>query len=210
MNLILCCGNTGLRERWSAALGSLFRTYQASTLQDLRILVGQHISFDLLFVHRLLVDQEIVAYIRERQPACKLVILSDRPDEAEGLIFLRLGVVGYANSYINPERLREAARVVASGSVWINQQLMQRLIAESAPATLPEKEATEENKRNWQLANLSDREYQIAGLVAEGLSNLEIAERLGITERTVKAHLGAVYAKASIRGRLGLALLFNK
>ena len=57
---------------------------------------------------------------------------------------------------------------------------------------------------------MSNREYQIAGLVAEGLSNLEIAEQLGITERTVKAHLGAVYAKTSTRSRLGLALMLNK
>ena len=60
------------------------------------------------------------------------------------------------------------------------------------------------------LATLSDREYQIAGLVAEGMANLEIAEQLGITERTVKAHLGAIYAKTSTRGRLALALLIKR
>ncbi|MCL2458091.1 MAG: response regulator transcription factor [Desulfobulbus sp.] len=210
MNLILCCGNIGLRERWVAALRTRFTIYQTSTLQDLRILVGQRVSFDLLFVHRALVDQETVAYIRERQPACRLFILSDRPDDTEGLGFLRQGVVGYANSYINPERLMEAAQVVASGSVWINQQLMQRLIAETAPAAPLEDSKNDQGQRDRGLADLSNREYQIAGLVAEGLSNLEIAEQLGITERTVKAHLSAVYAKTSIHGRLGLALLFNK
>jgi len=206
MNLILCCGNLGLRERWAAALRTSFTIYQTSTLQDLRILISQRVSFDLLFVHRALVDRETVAYIRERQPACKLFILSDRPDDVEGLGFLRQGVVGYVNSYINPERLVEAARVVASGSVWINQQLMQRLIAESAPAAPPD----DSKDRDQALADLSNREYQIAGLVAEGLSNLEIAEQLGITERTVKAHLGTVYAKTSSRSRLGLALMLNK
>ena len=207
MNLILCCGNISLRERWAAALRTLFPIYQASTLQDLRILVGQRVAFDLLFVHRVLVDQEIVAYIRERQPACRLFILSDRPDDTEGLAFLRQGVVGYTNSYINPERLTEAARAVASGSVWINQQLMQRLIAESASDAPPK---DDKDQRDQRLADLSNREYQIAGLVAEGLPNLEIAEQLGITERTVKAHLGTVYTKTSTRSRLGLALLFNK
>ena len=78
MNLILCCGNTGLRERWFSALHSMYSTYQATTLQDLSILVGQKLSFDLLFVHRALVDPEIIAYIRKRQPACKLFI-SFRP-----------------------------------------------------------------------------------------------------------------------------------
>lgn len=208
MNLILCCGNNSLRERWHAALKASFTVYQASTLQDLSILVRQKISFDLLFVHRTLVDLEIVAYIRKSQPACKLFILSDRPDEEEGLSFIRLGVIGYANSYIAPERLDEAARTVASGSVWINQQLMHRLIAGSATAKKDQGSGAQEKPQV--LAQLSDREYQIAGLVAAGLSNLEIAEQLGITERTVKAHLGAIYAKTSTKGRLGLALLINQ
>ncbi len=210
MNLILCCGNSSLRERWVSALDSLYSAYQAASLQDLTILVRQKISFDLLFVHRSLVDLEIVAYIRKTVPACKLFILSDRPDETEGLDFIRMGVIGYANSYIGPERLQEAARTVVSGSVWINQQLMQRLIAESAPAKQGNEGLLKEEERRQLLSSLSDREYQIAGLVAQGLSNLEIAEQLGITDRTVKAHLGAIYAKTSTRGRLELALRINK
>ena len=210
MNLILCCGNTSLQERWLSALGSTYTVYQAATLQDLSILVQNKITFELFFVHRSLVDLETIAYIRKKQPACKLFILSDRPDDAEGLNFIRLGVVGYANSYISAERLQEAARTVATGSVWINQQLMQRLIAESAPAKRGSEVIRKEEERRQLLANLSDREYQIAGLVAQGLSNLEIAEQLGITDRTVKAHLGAIYSKTSTRSRLGLALQINQ
>lgn len=210
MNLILCCGNTTLRERWFSALQSRYAIYQAGSLEDLRILVAQKLPFDMLFVHRILVDADRVAYIRRRQPLCKLFILSDRPDDEEGLAFIRQGAIGYANSYIGTERLQEAAHAVASGSVWINQQLMQRLIAQSAPALAHEKQTGQEDIRQQALHTLSDREYQIALLVAEGLSNLEIAEQLAITERTVKAHLGAVYAKTATRGRLGLALLVNQ
>lgn len=212
MNAILCCGNPGLLKRWHAALDERFTVYQASALQDLRILVQQRIAFELLLLHRSLVDAEVVAYIRDRAPNCRLFILSDRPGEEEGVALLRLGVVGYANSYISPERLLEAARTVAGGAVWINQQLMQRLISGGAPeaqADGTEKSAIEGQTRRA-LPSLSNREYQIACLVADGLSNLEIAEQLGVTERTVKAHLGAIYAKTATRGRLGLALLINR
>ncbi len=207
MNLILCCGNAALLKRWASALQEGFATYQATTLQDLRILVGQQIVFDLLLVHASQVDRDIVAYIRERKPGCKLFILADRPDEEEGIRYLRLGVVGYANSYMGAERLQEAVRAIASGSVWINQQLMQRLIAGVAPPGQQPQPARAEITTQRLLASLTNREQQIAHLVATGHANLEIAAHLGITERTVKAHLGAIYAKTSTKGRLSLALL---
>lgn len=207
MHLILCCANATIQERWATALVGSFTVYRTSSLQDLRLLAGQNILFDLLFLHRPLIDLDAVTYIRQRLPACRLFILTDRPDEEDGLSLLRLGVIGYANSYISSERLQEAANAVAAGSVWINQQLMQRLIAESVAPT----SATTHTEigRLPLLTALSDREYQIAGLVADGLTNQAIADQLGITERTVKAHLGAIFAKTSIRGRLGLALAIN-
>ena len=59
------------------------------------------------------------------------------------------------------------------------------------------------------LADLSKRGYQVAALVAEGLNNRDVADRLDITERTVKAHLSSAYAKTSAKSRLGLARLFS-
>lgn len=209
MNLILCCSIIGLRDRWRQSLGASYTVHQTASLRDLTLLVQDRVSFDLLLLHRPLVDGEIIAYIRDRLPDCRLFVLSDRPDDQEGLDFLRLGVVGYANSYISPERLSQAAGAVASGAVWINRQLMQRLIAGTAPAS-KEETSPDQGQRQRLLEQLSNRELQIATLVAEGLSNLEIAAQLGITERTVKAHLSAVYFKTAIRSRLGLALLMKQ
>ncbi len=207
MNVILCCGDTALRQRWLMALQPGYRIYQLDTLRALSQLVRNRIRLDLLFLHRTLVDQEVIGYIRHRQPDCRLFILSDHPDDEEGLHFLRQGVIGYANSYINRNRLQEAVRAVAADSVWIHHKLMQRLIAET---TTHRTKDTAPAKSETGLDTLSGRENEIAALVAHGLSNLEIAARLGITERTVKAHLGAVYAKTATRGRLSLALLVKK
>ncbi|MGI6655751.1 MAG: response regulator transcription factor [Desulfobulbus sp.] len=211
MNLILCCGIAGLTERWYSALVGDYVVYRTSTLQDLAILVRQRIGLDLLVIHRPLVDAEALFYIHDRAPATKVVILSDRPDQEEGLALLHTGVVGYANSYSSAERLREIMRTVAQGSVWINQQLMRELILRTAPS--PDRPTASNNTPSplaQQLSMLSNREYQIAGLVANGLSNPEIAEQLQITERTVKAHLGSIYSKTSTKNRLALALLINQ
>ena len=212
MNLILCCAQTGLRERWFAALESDYTVYQTAGLQDLGILVQNRTSFDLLFLHRPLVNKEIIAYIRGKLPLCKVFVLSDRPDEDDGIGFLRLGVVGFANSYSSGERLREAAHTIASGSVWVNQQVMQRLILAMTPPAADDGTEKKQGQHDTPplLHQLTKREDQIARLVAAGLSNLAIAERLGITERTVKAHLSSMYSKTSTTGRLGLALLVHQ
>ena len=212
MNLILCCAQDGLRARWLAALEGDYTVYQAAGLQDLGLLVQNRTSFDLLFLHRPLVNKEIIAYIRGKLPLCKVFVLSDRPDEDDGIGFLRLGVVGFANSYSSGERLREAAHAIASGSVWVNQQVMQRLILAMTPPAADDGTEKKQGQHDTPplLHQLTKREDQIARLVAAGLSNLAIAERLGITERTVKAHLSSMYNKTSTTGRLGLALLVHK
>ncbi len=238
MNVILCCSKMSLRERWFYPLVDHYTVYQAVALQELSILVKNRISFDVMLLHRPLLDAETMHYIRERIPACRLFILSDRPDEEEGLAFLRLGAVGYANSYISGERLLEAVRVLVAGSVWVNQRLMRHLITACAPdmataasavsATLAGtteasaipapagakkevlgKPGVTAAGEQAQLLNLTTREYEIARLVSQGASNSTIAGQLGITESTVKSHLSAIYAKTSTRSRLSLALLVN-
>lgn len=60
------------------------------------------------------------------------------------------------------------------------------------------------------LDSLTKREREIANLIAQGQSNLEIAANLNITERTVKAHLSSIYEKTGTGSRLNLALLINR
>jgi two-component system, NarL family, nitrate/nitrite response regulator NarL len=194
----------------AAVPGASYTVHQAASLRDLTLLVQDRVSFDLLLLHRTLVDGEIIAYIRDRLPDCRLFVLSDRPDDQEGLDFLRLGVVGYANSYISAERLYSGGR---SRGLWSGMdQPATHAAADCRNSRANPKERTDPDQEQRQrlLAQLSKRELQIATLVAEGLANLEIAAQLGITERTVKAHLSAVYFKTAIRSRLGLALLMKQ
>jgi DNA-binding NarL/FixJ family response regulator len=144
--------------------------------------------------------------LRQLAPLCKFFLLSDLPSEEEGLAFLKLGIAGYGNTYISRPRIAEAVRVISAGGVWLGQKVIQQLILETySKAKEQEAPGTEER-----LSGLTPQELKVAGLVAQGQSNLEIADGLKITERTVKAHLTSIYEKTKISNRLSLALLLNR
>ncbi|OGQ94762.1 MAG: hypothetical protein A2521_16735 [Deltaproteobacteria bacterium RIFOXYD12_FULL_57_12] len=208
MAILLCSHNELIRKRWDELLSPQYQLVEAASLGELEAVLAAE-KIELLLLHRTMVDMNITAQVRRQNPRCKIFLLSDRPDEDEGLSFLKLGIVGYSNTYISPPRLSEAVRIVLAGSVWIGQQVMQRLIRETLAAASGAS-AGVSYQAPAVLDSLTTREREIAEMVARGQANLEIAANLGITERTVKAHLSAVYTKTGTGSRLNLALLINR
>lgn len=139
-------------------------------------------------------------------PQQRLVVLADEPDEAVVTLALTAGAAGCCNSHAAPDVLRQVALVVEHGGLWVGQSLLQRLVGSTARILGQRAEIA---KNDAALAQLSDREAQVARLVAEGASNKEVAEQLTITERTVKAHLTAIFEKLGLRDRLQLSLKIN-
>lgn len=135
-----------------------------------------------------------------------IVVLADEPNESTVARALALGASGCCNTYSAPDVLRQVALVVQNGGFWVGQALLQRIVG-SASRLLGERSAGQ-LKDSWS-SLLSDREAQVARLVASGASNKEIAEHLFITERTVKAHLSAIFEKLDVRDRLQLSLRIN-
>jgi DNA-binding NarL/FixJ family response regulator len=106
---------------------------------------------------------------------------------------LRSGASGFLLKDVTAERLFDAVRVVASGDALLAPAVTRRLISEFArlqPAPPPER-----------LDELTAREIEVLRLVAEGLSNREIAERLVVGEETVKTHVSRVLMKLGLRDR---------
>lgn len=131
----------------------------------------------------------------------RVVVMSATPSEAEAFEALNAGASGYCHLEAAPEQLREIALVVGHGGLWMPPGLLQRLLALSlrtAPAAPIEEPPG--------VAKLTVREREVAAQVAQGASNSEIADVLGITGRTVKAHLTAIFAKLGVRDRVQLAL----
>ncbi|NTV71317.1 MAG: response regulator transcription factor [Azonexaceae bacterium] len=134
-----------------------------------------------------------------------IVVLADEPGDAIIAEACALGASGCCNTYAAPEVLRQVALVVENGGLWIGQSLLQRLVGSTSRAL---EKRTESGSDTWS-ALLSERESQVAKLVAGGASNKEIAGQLSITERTVKAHLSAIFEKLGLRDRLQLSLRIN-
>jgi DNA-binding NarL/FixJ family response regulator len=106
------------------------------------------------------------------------------------------GASGFLLKDVTAERLFEAVRVVAAGEALLAPTVTRRLIAEFARLR-PHAAAPPTDR----LATLTPRETQVLRLVAEGLSNPEIAARLVVTEETVKTHVSRVLAKLGLRDR---------
>jgi DNA-binding NarL/FixJ family response regulator len=108
---------------------------------------------------------------------------------------LQAGASGFLLKDAPAETLFEAVRVVAAGEALLAPAITRRLIAEFA------RMRPRQQPRPEELDALTPRETEILGLVAEGLSNHEIAERLVLSDETVKTHVSHVLGKLGLRDR---------
>ncbi|MGD8484614.1 MAG: response regulator transcription factor [Thioalkalispiraceae bacterium] len=142
--------------------------------------------------------------INNKFPDLKLLVLSDKPSELEGIQLLKSGVLGYANSYISINYLKEAIKVIKMGEIWIGKRLMQWLVNQCTDMT-----EVSESGNYIDLDSLTETERKVAELLAKANNNKTIANSLGITERTVKAHLSSIFRKTGVNDRLHLMLVLN-
>ncbi|MFT5532672.1 MAG: two-component system nitrate/nitrite response regulator NarL [Burkholderiaceae bacterium] len=144
--------------------------------------------------------------LRDRAPACKILVLHPEFSTTAELALLGAGVAGCCSEGLARETLLRIVEMAQDGGVWISQAVMPLLLRQmhlrgtlSAPVAV-------EPEAGPRLQVLTPRERQIAGLVGGGASNKIIARELSITDRTVKAHLSAIFHKLGLPDRLHLAL----
>jgi two-component system nitrate/nitrite response regulator NarL len=150
--------------------------------------------------------------ILQTQPDARVVVLSNVPEPAEGLSALNAGARGYTHAYGVPALLQEVALVIEHGGLWVGPDLLQRLVGSTSAALaarpavnpVPVPVSTTPTINAW--STLSTREAEVARSVLAGCSNKEVATKMFISERTVKAHMGAVFEKLGVRDRLQLVL----
>jgi DNA-binding NarL/FixJ family response regulator len=122
----------------------------------------------------------------------EVLMLTVSEEEPDLYAALRVGAAGYLTKDVPPAELIEAVLAVARGEPRIAPAMASRMLADMGRGEAP---------REDPLARLSDREREVLALLAEGLRNREIAERLVISEPTVKTHVRHVLEKLRIRNR---------
>ncbi|SCE95218.1 response regulator [Micromonospora mirobrigensis] len=131
----------------------------------------------------------------------RVLVLTTFDTEADAFAALRAGASGFLLKNVPPEELLAAIRVVAAGDSVVAPPITRRLLDRFAGQLGP---GPAEDPR---LALLTDREREVLLLVAEGLSNAEIAARVHVAEATVKTHVGRILAKLRLRDRVQVVVL---
>ncbi|MDR3724830.1 MAG: response regulator transcription factor [Terracidiphilus sp.] len=162
------------------------------------LLAISHLKYLVVDLHSLSVYTETLEFIRRERPDIRLIVLGPANDEA----LVRNAIIAGARAYLDlsagPETVRKAIESVTEGSIWAPRRVLSNLIdhllqvrdVRFAPAT----------------PKLTQREHQVLELIMRARSNREIAAKLGIEERTVKAYVGRLMHKAGTDNRIKLSM----
>jgi DNA-binding NarL/FixJ family response regulator len=131
---------------------------------------------------------EAIRRLAERGERPRTIALTTYADDASVLGALRAGARGYLTKDAGAEQIRTAVEAVARGEAALDPAVQHHVLAAlTEPTDLPD--------------GLTPREAEVLRLIAEGLTNAEIAERLVVSAATVKSHVNHIFAKAGVRDR---------
>jgi len=203
MKLVLLSQNTDILNRWENILASHYdETVRCHSLEELNAHMS---SQDITVLYHLNpgAEQEKAVYqfVTLYRKANRMMVMVNGPEPDQGIRILRAGIHGYGNSYLKPDKLLAAVKVIEQGEVWAGQDILQKLLQiEIAAAHRDQSIVNEMNEK------LSEREKEIVKEVLKGKTNKQIASSLIITERTVKAHLSTIFRKTDTRNRFELSV----
>jgi two-component system nitrate/nitrite response regulator NarL len=144
--------------------------------------------------------EALVVSLLERFPRARLLVVSEKFSEVNSFPLLRLGVKGLICYSEAHQQLRRALETLARGGFWVPRSVLSRFVDDilnSVPG----------HRRLSGTTGLSRREQEVLECLLENLANKEIADKLHISERTVKFHVSNLLSKFGVRRRADLILL---
>ncbi len=144
---------------------------------------------------------EATRQIKDELADCAVVILTVHQDNENVFRAIKAGATGYVLKDAPPEQTVEAVRAAARGEGYLHASLVSRVLAEFSRVSQLRAAAKDV------FADLTRREIEVLELLGNGLRNREIAERLYISEKTVKNHISSILSKLQVNDRTEAALL---
>jgi DNA-binding NarL/FixJ family response regulator len=132
--------------------------------------------------------------------SAKVIVLTTYDVDEHVYAAVRAGASGFLLKDVQPTQLVDAIRVVAAGDALLAPSVTRRLLDKFA-SSLSDRAPPDS------LSSLTDREIEVLRLLATGLSNAELAERLFVSEATVKTHVSSVLRKLGVRDRVQAVVL---
>ncbi|MCU7834879.1 MAG: response regulator transcription factor [gamma proteobacterium symbiont of Taylorina sp.] len=211
MNTFICSTNKEITNRLQTILSDHNIDSQIFTsFNDLRSALQKSSIINLIYHldSDFNNEAEIEAIQAQFKEKINTLALSNMPNSEQGVRLLNNNIRGYANSWIEPDKLIVALSVIEQGEIWAGAILIEYLLSKSTEQN--NSAQTEQAIDQFILDQLSGREQQIVQHIFSGQQNKLIADDLGISERTVKAHLTTIYKKLKVRNRLELSLKLSK
>jgi DNA-binding NarL/FixJ family response regulator len=140
--------------------------------------------------------EELCPHIHRLFPHARLVMINCHLSDAEKKDLIRLGIKGFLLKNISKESMKKAFFSILRGQIWVSREVASSLLNELVEETAKSNYQTPQNPYN-----LSNREIEILEVIASGLSNFEISNKLFISEKTVKAHINHIFKKLGVKSR---------
>jgi DNA-binding NarL/FixJ family response regulator len=144
---------------------------------------------------------EATRRLRERHPEVRVIALTTYADDESVLAALRAGARGYLTKDASAEDIRAAIFSVAAGEAALDPAVQHHVVAAVAGEAPSAADGGHESSDSDLPDGLTPREAEVLALIAEGMSNAEIAQRLVVSPTTVKSHINHLFGKAGLRDR---------
>lgn len=203
MNILIADDHSVVRQGVALILREAFKTieiYHADSFQEVVVKLKKQ-SVNLLLLDINLPGGNCVGMIsrvKDLQPATKILMFSAFDEEQYALRYLHAGVDGYLNKLSSEEKIIEAVTEILQGGRYFSNKVKERIF-ENVINKMPDNP----------LDSLSNRELEIADLLAKGEGNLEIANRLDIKMSTVSTYKSRIFDKLGITNVVSLVEKFK-
>src|ERR1700758_1296552 len=161
-------------------------------------LAGEDLHMLFIGLHQPSASFELLARLKAARPKLKLIVMGSNSDDETIISAIGAEAKGYLDETASPDQVRQCIEVVNSGSIWAPRRVLSSFVDRMLHAS--EKPVLRHG------FNFTERERAVLRLLVAARSNREIAEALGIEERTVKAYVARLMRKVGVENRIALSI----